>query len=282
MLERLLKLFISFVFYIVYKNIVVISSLFRKRLPGTIVILTYHAVKPQQQSQLERQLDELLKLGHPVRTDITYPLSEGHHYIAVTFDDGFQSVLNYALPLMSKRRIPATIFVPTGYLGEKPGWIFNPQHENANESLLTKEQLQQLPDDLITIGSHCVTHPHLAKIDIERAFSELKESKKTLEEIVGKRIDLLSLPYGSYNKNIIQLAKEAGFRRAFLNIPTPSFLKGGNYLVGRIDVSLDDWLIEFRLKLLGAYQWVPFAIIIKRGLIKFTKTIVDKDGREQS
>ena len=109
--------------------------------------------------------------------------------------------------------------------------------------------------------------------DIYRKEELNLDSLKSFEEnILHRDISLLSLPYGSYDKDIIELSKRAGYERIFLNIPTFSSSKIGGYLVGRIHISLDDWLIEYRLKLLGAYQWLPVAIFIKRKFINLIQT----------
>jgi len=272
MLIRLVKLFISIVLHILYRSMVVIFSLCKKELPGTFVVLLYHSVKTHQRSQFVRHIDEILKRARPILSDHITPLENSQHHVAVTFDDGFQSVLNNALPAMRKRKIPATIFVPTAYLGKPPGWIPNTTHVNADEVVLTEEQLRQLQDDLTTIGSHSDSHPKLTEISEDRAIKELINSKKALEGILRRRIALLSLPYGAYNESILELSRKAGYERVFLNTPTFHSSKIDEFLRGRIATSPDDWMIEYRLKLLGAYKWLPYAISIKNKLQNFCRT----------
>jgi len=266
MLTRLLKLLISIVFYFVYSRSVWIFRLFKNNIPGTIAILTYHSVKPYQCQQFEKQMDCLVKVGRAVFADISDSLSSRQHHIAVTFDDGFQSLLLNALPAMRVRNIPVIIFVTTGNLAAKPHWLRGSNHKDANEIIFTKEQLIQLQDDFVTFGSHCVTHLNLTKIDEYAAFKELADSKKTLEKILCRRVNLLSFPNGAYNDKIIDLSKKMNYERVFSNIPTFPFSKNCEYLMGRISISLDDWMIEYRLKVLGAYQWLPYAIRIKSWL----------------
>jgi peptidoglycan/xylan/chitin deacetylase (PgdA/CDA1 family) len=280
MLSRLLKLSISINFYIVCKSIRAILALFKKKIPGTLVVLTYHSIKPNQRFAFEKHLDCLGKTGRPVFADVSAPLSSRQHHQAVTFDDGFQSVLENALPAMHKRKIPATIFITTGYLGKKPGWLLETNHKDADEILMTEAQLRQLPTDLVAIGSHCVTHRNLTHLDGPAAKSEIKDSKKILESILNRPVDILSFPHGACTEKIIDLCKKAGYQRVFVNLPTAPVLRIEDYVLGRISVSLQDWQIEYRLKFMGAYQWLPYAVKMKRYLLNLRHLFLRRNQRK--
>jgi peptidoglycan/xylan/chitin deacetylase (PgdA/CDA1 family) len=275
MLTRLLKLSISIVFYFVYSRSGWIFRLFKNNIPGTITILTYHSVKPYQCQEFEKQMDCLLKVGRAVFADISDSLSSRQHHIGVTFDDGFQSLLLNALPAMRVRNIPVIIFVTTGNLAAKPHWLRGSNHKDVDEVLFTKEQLRLLPENLVTIGSHCVTHLNLTEIDANSATRELVDSKETLEQILGRKVNLLSFPHGAYNQKIIDLSKSANYDHVFSNIPTFSFSNNGDYLMSRISISLDDWMIEFRLKILGAYQWLSFAVKLKHRIKAISREVLE-------
>jgi len=272
MLNRLAKLIISVSIFILSSIAGVIFKLLGKKTSGTLVILTYHSVKPEQHAKFKKQMDRLIDIGKPVFADIKGDLPKGVHHVAVTFDDGFQSVLENALPTLQRAKIPATLFVPVGYLGSTPGWIKKASHENARETLLTAEQLQRLPHDWVKIGSHCITHPNLRNLEPEQVKKELLESKSKLEELLGNKIELLSFPYNSYNDRIMGIARQVGYRRVFANVPIHPTTETDPFLYGRIDVSPDDWSIEYWLKLKGLYRWLPFAIAIKRKLISQERT----------
>jgi peptidoglycan/xylan/chitin deacetylase (PgdA/CDA1 family) len=231
----------------------------------------YHAVKPEQRKLFEKHMEKLLRVGLPVDTSRVHTLKDCQHHIAVTFDDGFLSAMENALPVLREKSIPATLFVPAGYLGQRAGWIHSQKNENANENLLTERQLQQLPRDLITIGSHGMTHQRLAEIDPREALQEMVESKNVLEKIVNGRVTSLSFPHGSYNEVVIELARQAGYERVFSNVPIFPASRSADYVMGRTDMSLRDWTIEYRLKMAGAYQWMPLAMRVKRTLIGIFK-----------
>ncbi|MCG8570765.1 MAG: polysaccharide deacetylase family protein, partial [Spirochaetes bacterium] len=152
----------------------------------------------------------------------TNPVSINHNNFinknctSVTFDDGYQNFLFNALPILIKYNIPAIIFITSGYLGKRPGWIKNEKHENYNEILLNENQLINLPANLITIGSHCVSHPRLAKMQSREIEYELTESKMVLEKILNKPVLYFALPHGSKPANIEQIAKKVGYLKIFL------------------------------------------------------------------
>jgi peptidoglycan/xylan/chitin deacetylase (PgdA/CDA1 family) len=228
----------------------------------------YHAVKADKLDKFKRHMDYILRIGSPTWSDTNESPSDTRPKIAVTFDDGFRSVMENALPVMQERGIPATIFVPVGYIGKKPGWVSDSQDLNLEDEVLNETQLRGLADNhLVKVGSHSITHKRLSQLDPKEAHEELVESKKILENILGKRVDLFAFPYGDYNEETIELCAKAGYRNVFLAIPVWGSSPKHGIVRGRIDVSLDDWFLEYRLKMLGAYQWLPVAINLKRRLM---------------
>lgn len=229
------------------------------------VVIYYHAVRSQLRHQFAWQMRELIKLTTPIDLEANWPLLAGGRYSAVTFDDGFVSVVENALPELESLRIPCIIFVPTGSLGSRPAWIES-SHEDGNESIATPELIHSLAArPLVRIGSHSVSHPNFRVLEDSRAIEELISSKNALEEITGLRVDSFSFPHGAHTQRSLILARQCGYARVFTI--EPSQLCGfGNFAIGRVRVEPYDWQIEFRLKVLGAYRWLVHASILKRKL----------------
>src|SRR2546428_6181392 len=84
-------------------------------------ILTYHEVVPAQASylysvtsgQLEEHLQLVAELQAVARPVVVAP--------RVTFDDGYVSNHQYALPLLEQYSVRAIFFVTAGWIGERPG-----------------------------------------------------------------------------------------------------------------------------------------------------------------
>lgn len=270
----MIKLFISVLFYCLYNCGCVILHFLSKKHFGTLAVLYYHGITSEQRSNFARQMDELIRVSKPVFADTKGPLSNGKHYSAVTFDDGSQNVLENGLPELRQRKMPVTLFIETGYLGQYPGWIYDRSHKDCKELAITCEQLVSLPSDFVMTGSHCFTHRDLTVLAETEIKKELVESKRKLEELLHREIELLAFPYGAYNKKVLELSKQAGYKRCFSVVPTFPSYKIDKFLIGRINVSPDDWLIEFRLKILGAYQWLYFWVSLKRKLYNLVQSIL--------
>ena len=222
----------------------------------TCVVLYYHSVPGDQRKQFAWQMDELLRRAKPAASDELEMVKTSGHHVAVTFDDGFISVVENALPELEHRRIPATIFVPSGCLGERPMWIVDPKHSSYHERVLSPEELRMIAKSpLIKIGSHSVSHPNFARLNSREALEQFASSKAKLENVLGRSVEEFSFPYGSYNERLLSEARSAGYRRIYTSNPALLDLRHPPAETGRISTDPDDWPLEFKLKVSGAYRW---------------------------
>ncbi len=129
----------------------------------------------------------------------------------LTFDDGFQSVITTAAPVLQKYNVSATVFCLGNHFGRKSQWdIF------SGNTHLTKEEIRSLSDMGHEIGSHSMTHAYLPFLDDSSVRQELEQSKALLEDICGKAVNSLSYPYGGWNQRIWDIAREVGYTAATL------------------------------------------------------------------
>jgi peptidoglycan/xylan/chitin deacetylase (PgdA/CDA1 family) len=213
-------------------------------------------------------MDVLLRLTSPISIDPVPPLASGVRYSAVTFDDFFQSVVEIALPELKKRNIPCTLFVTTEVLGKYADWWpqFSPER---SERIGPLELLQQFPTDLVAIGSHTLTHPKLPLLNERDARREISASRHSLEELLNRKIATFSFPFGAFNRELVEWCRKAGYERIFTTLPVMAFEDPQEFVTGRVKADPTDWPLEFRLKLLGAYQWLPSAFTLKRRVLSF-------------
>lgn len=264
MMKRVINLGVSLVVAAADWALGRLSRIIGRTRPSTCVVFAYHSVPPSQRAQFARQMDVLTRHTKPIRADVETLPNDGGHYAAVTFDDGLQNILENALPELKERGIPATLFIVTSALGGNPSWEHFSGDDPSQERAMTEQQLQGLASDNVTIGSHTMTHPVLPRIDDEHLRQELVGSRVRLETMLNRGIKLLSFPYGAFDERVIERCREAQYDRVFTALPVLAFTRPQEFVTGRVGVTPVDWPIEFRLKLAGAYRWLPYVFALKR------------------
>ena len=274
--KRIVKLIISSVFWSCMCLWRLLRRLTGKEIPASCVILYYHSIRAEHRERFASQMDKLVELTKPIKIDPVPPLSPGLMYSAVTFDDAFENIFDNALPELFKRNIPATVFVPVDLLGQQATWWPIGARERQ-ERISTAERLRQLPSDLATVGSHTLTHPELPMLETTEAEREICQSKTKLEDVLKRKINIFSFPHGAFDGDLVRLCHNAGYERAFTTVPLMAFREPAEFVTGRVGVEPTDWGLEFHLKLMGAYRWLPYAFSIKR-LILHSVAFVQKRG----
>jgi peptidoglycan/xylan/chitin deacetylase (PgdA/CDA1 family) len=257
-LTRVVTLGISLGVYAVSAVDRFLNRLIRRAARSSCVVVYYHSVDAAQRARFAKQMDQLLSFAKPIAANEATTLQPGTRHVAVTFDDGFKNFYECALPELVKRGIPATMFVITDVIGK----TFGP--DGYAQEVMSLEQIRALPESLVTIGSHTLTHPLLPSVDLEEAKKEIALSRVKLEEQLHRRIALFSFPYGGFNHKLVETCHEAGYQRVFSTLPYFAFREPNEFVTGRVRVDPTDWSLEFRLKLAGAYRWLPWAFEVKR------------------
>ena len=96
--------------------------------------------------------------------------------IVLTFDDGFSDVYQNAYPILKKFQFPATIFVVADLVGTTNQWIID--DNRSKRKLCTWEQLEEMSQNGICIGSHTNNHVKLDQVSKYEARNEIFKSKK--------------------------------------------------------------------------------------------------------
>jgi len=265
--KRLIKLSVSIVFFAACWAGNVIRRWTGRVASGSSVIIYYHGIRPDLRSKFAEQMDMMLRWTTPVDLSVGSRLDGAGRYVAVTFDDGFVSFLESALPELEKRKITSTLFVVAERLGCYPEWDEYIEDPSFKESIMTREQLLALPPESVVIGSHTLTHPFLTRVTPGEAKRELRDSRVVLEKMLGRKVSLFSFPHGDFNDQLVEWCRESGYEHVYTILPEASFCDSGKYVIGRVGVNLTDWRIEFLLKILGAYSWLPQAFTLKRRLL---------------
>jgi len=260
------KFAISALFYVGSTTLKRMRAMVHSDVPGTCVVLCYHSVSAEDRARFSSHMDEVRRWTIPIPADNRQALILGKRYSVITIDDGFQCAIENAIPELVQRNIPVTIFVSPDLFGTTPKWMTSDGEELSGERVVSAEKLRKCASDLVTIGSHTLTHPWLPSLAEGDAHTELFESREKLRTLLNKDAELLSFPYGASTERIVKQCRDIGYRRVFTTTPTLAFSDPEEFVTGRLRVDPSDWPLEFRLKLLGAYRWLPTAFEWKKKL----------------
>ncbi len=152
--------------------------------------------------------------------------------VVLTFDDGYEDIMKI-YPFLYEQKIPFTIFATVNYLNKS--------------NYLTISQLKELSNSkLCTIGSHTISHPILRYCSQQELYHEIVDSKKILEDIIGKEINYFAYPYGSVyacSSMAIKTVSTAVYSAAFstLNSKITRRSLEKRYFIPRINISEKSW-----------------------------------------
>jgi peptidoglycan/xylan/chitin deacetylase (PgdA/CDA1 family) len=103
---------------------------------------------------------------------------------------------------------------------------------------VTWEQIREMKEKGIEIGSHTLNHPILSKVREERRLvEEIGESRRAIEARIGDRVATFCYPNGTpedIDERVVALVKEAGYHGA---VVTVGALTDDLYRIPRIGVS---------------------------------------------
>lgn len=123
----------------------------------------------------------------------------------ITFDGGRLDAFERALPVLEKRSLKATFFVPSGSVG-----VAAPDRAPG----MGVRELRQLARLGHEIGAQTVTGRSLPELDREEATEEIEGSKRALEELLGAPVPCFAYPDGRCSPAVRDLVGEAAFEAA--------------------------------------------------------------------
>lgn len=151
----------------------------------------------------------------PLRNLVAYIAGGGpapdERAVAITADDGHESVYTDMFPLIKRYHVPVTLFV-------YPSAISNAAYA------MTWAQLREMRDSgLVDIQSHTYWHPNFKREKKRLSGAEydsfvrlqLTRSREALERQLGGHVDMLAWPFGIYDRDLTDRARQARYLAGF-------------------------------------------------------------------
>ena len=191
--------------------------------------------------------------------------------VVLTFDDGYRTVYKNAFPVIKKYGYPATVFLPTEAI------------EKRYPDYMTLNQIKTMMKYGIDFESHSYSHPRMAykpknwtnKHYEEWIKGELTKSIEFFKKHFGYKPYAFAIPYGEYNKTVIDTAEKAGFKVILTQDPGSVSIYTPLYLIPREPILGKYWSTMKHFKEVLNEEYLP---ITKRvpdfGLIKKTPTVI--------
>lgn len=127
--------------------------------------------------------------------------------IGLTFDDGYDDFIDYALPVLGRHGFTATAFVLAGRLGGDNAWNL----QGPRKRLMTAERLRTVAAAGIEIGSHGLLHLSLPSAGDRELADEIALSRRLLQLATGQQVDGFCYPFGHVDDRVVRAVRAAGY-----------------------------------------------------------------------
>lgn len=121
--------------------------------------------------------------------------------IILTFDDGFSSDYKIVFQNLLYNNMSGIFFIVPKYIG--------------NKNYLNWSMLREMSEYGMNIGSHSLSHKDLTKIDSRELNTQIKDSKKIIEDNLGRVVNDFSFPYGKVNNKSLKTVIESGYENIY-------------------------------------------------------------------
>lgn len=218
-----------------------------------VPVLCYHNLAPQSKGRMilaakvfEEQMRYLKNQGYRVINlkefveFVSLKRQLPQRSVLLTFDDGYRSFLQYAVPVLKELGFTATLFIYTDYVG-------------AGSNAFTWADLKKLQQDGFDVQAHSKSHGDMvrgasepAKEYEKRLEAELAQPRALFQKNLGFAPEILAYPYGRQDDAIVRRAKDRGYTAAFTvrRQASPSFVDPYRIHRSQIypEMSMDDFI----------------------------------------
>lgn len=223
----------------------------------------YHQVSPHvfptfrkytvTPSSFARQMGWLASAGYmAISLDMLFDARAGQTTlpakpVIITFDDGFQGCVDYAIPILLQHHFTAIFYLVAGLMGKPSVWL--EAERGITMPLMDLPTAREIANQGFVCGAHTMTHPRLAQLDADVCQNELHESRQYLQDELGQPVKHLAYPFGSFNASVRACAAELGYRSACSTMIGRSPCNDDPFALHRVPVCGQDTLLDFICRL---------------------------------
>lgn len=144
--------------------------------------------------------------------------------VLITFDDGNESDLTVAAPLLRERGLTAKFFVIAARIG--------------TAGSLSAGDLRELVAQGMSVGTHGYAHRPWRKLDAGTSRRELVEAREQIADAAGRPVVDAACPFGAYDRGSLGALRAAGYRTVYT--VDGGFPEPGAWLQTRRSIHADD------------------------------------------
>jgi peptidoglycan/xylan/chitin deacetylase (PgdA/CDA1 family) len=253
---------------------------FRLRGKPITRILAFHDIPGDSELDFEAKMHALSETTNVLSLDdfLSGTLAVNRVNVVITFDDGYQSWVRVAAPILKKLGLPATFFISSSFVGleesEEAEFVSSRLRRSASTTGgLSTRDVRWLADEGFTIGGHTCSHIALGELEDEsEVLLEIREDRHRLRLLTGRNVDFFAYPFGIYENSKLDLAsllKEAGIKAAVTTQPGFNTCETDPYRLKRDLTGRPTSLGSFNARVRGAYDLgrflrARFQAILKR------------------
>ncbi len=150
--------------------------------------------------------------------------------VGITFDDGNASDIELGLPTLQEYGLSAGFFVVSERIGAS--------------GYLSAEDIRALDKTGMEVGAHGVSHVMWTGLPDDLMTHHVTSSLTVLSRVLGKRIDSVSVPFGSYDRRVLTVLRRARVNRVYTSDRGPAV--EGSWVVPRNTIRIDKTLAEIK------------------------------------
>lgn len=219
-----------------------------------VPILMYHYIRfnPDPRDQLgfnlsvtpadfSSQMDWLQANGfHPIDFNDLRAYFEGRtglpaRPVVLTFDDGYRDVYTAAFPILRAHHFKAVAYIVSGFIG--------------SDRNVSADMVREMDAGGVEIASHTVSHVDLTRTPQPELDRQLRESKQSLEQLLGRPVLDFCYPAGAVDQRVVDAVAAAGYATATTTVPGGLHSLADRFRWTRIRVSGGEGLDRFAAEL---------------------------------